>query len=177
MLLLGKKAHHNGLLKSFWHLSKQWQKARANRRMHSRRATTKMATKKATFVQLPVERYLAALPTLRQGVIPGVLKNKGIAPWAITRAEKLQLSVFLPNDLSLDDWYDFHYLRKKYDVLRKACGATFIHNDDFYSSILTPKGLVGVQSLREERLFTNRSNRPGDMATIWKMNFVLMVIP
>ena len=26
-------------------------------------------------------------------------------PWGITRAEKLQLSVFLPNDLSLDDWY------------------------------------------------------------------------
>ena len=61
----------------------------------------------------------------------------------VTRAEKLQLSVFLPNDLSLDDWYagvyalptvwpeasmlgddylrkvagyDFHLLRKKYDV-------------------------------------------------------------
>ena len=63
-----------------------------------------------------------------------------------SRAEKLQLSVFLPNDLSLDDWYavqgvyalpmvwpdvsmlgaenlrkvagyDFHLLRKKYDVL------------------------------------------------------------
>jgi len=93
-------------------------------------------------IQLPVERYLAALPTLRQGVIAGVYRNKGAAPWAITRAEKLQLSVFLPNDLSLDDWYagvyppstvwpdvsmmgadylrkvagyDFHHLRKKYE--------------------------------------------------------------
>ena len=25
--------------------------------------------------------------------------------WTFTRAEKLQISVFLPNDLSLDDWY------------------------------------------------------------------------
>ena len=73
----------------------------------------------------------------------GCLGTKG-PHLAITRAEKLQLSVFLPNDLSLDDWYagvyalptvwpdvsmlgadnlrkvvgyDFHHLRKKYDVL------------------------------------------------------------
>ena len=51
-------------------------------------------TIKADWIQLPVERYLAALPTLRQGVIAGVFRNKGAAPWAITRAEKLQLSVF-----------------------------------------------------------------------------------
>ena len=50
-------------------------------------------------------QYLAVLPTLRHGVIGGVFRNKGAAPWGITRAEKLQLSVFLPNDLSLDDWY------------------------------------------------------------------------
>jgi len=70
-----------------------------------------------------------------------VFKIKGA--WPITRAEKLQVSVFLPNDLSLDDWYagvcalptvwpdvsmmgasnlrrvvgyDFHHIRKKYDV-------------------------------------------------------------
>ena len=85
-------------------------------------------TIKVDWIQLPVEQYLAALPTLKQG---------------ITNAEKLQLSVFLPNDLSLEDWYagvyglptvwpevsmmgadhlrkvagyDFHDLRKKYDV-------------------------------------------------------------
>ena len=61
--------------------------------------------KKKDWIQLPVERYLTALPTLKQGVIAGVFKNKGAAPWAITKAEKLQLSVFLPNDLSMDDWY------------------------------------------------------------------------
>ena len=43
--------------------------------------------------------------TLKQGVIAGVFKIKGASPWARTRAEKLQVSVFLPNDLSLDDWY------------------------------------------------------------------------
>ena len=70
-----------------------------------------------------------------------MFKIKGA--WPITRAEKLQVSVFLPNDLSLDDWYagvyalptvwpdvsmmgasnlrrvvgyDFHHIRKKYDV-------------------------------------------------------------
>ena len=109
--------------------------------------------------------YLAALPTLRQGVIAGVFRNKGAAPWAITRAEKLQLSVFLPNDLSLDDWYAgvyalptvwpdvsmlgadnlrkvagyaFHLLRKKYDVLRIS---------------LKPKGLAGIRSLSEKSGF------------------------
>ena len=34
-----------------------------------------------------------------------MFRNKDAAPWGITRAEKLQLSVFLSNDLSLDDWY------------------------------------------------------------------------
>ena len=61
-------------------------------------------TLKADWIQLPVERYLAALPTLKQGVIAGVFKIKGASSWAITRAEKLQISVFLPNDLVLDDW-------------------------------------------------------------------------
>ena len=83
------------------------------------------------------------LPTLKQGVIAGVFRQKGAAPWGIIRAEKLQLSVFLPNDLSLEEWYagvyglptvwpevsmmgadnlrkvigyDFHHLRRKYDV-------------------------------------------------------------
>ena len=100
-------------------------------------------TIKVDWIQLPVEQYLAALPTLKQGVIAGVFRQKGAAPWGITRAEKLQLSVLLPTDLSLEDWYagvyglptvwpeasmlgadnlrkvagyDFHLLRKKYDV-------------------------------------------------------------
>jgi len=112
----------------------QWQEARANRRMQFKVGDYKdsnirmlTGTLKVDWIQLPVERYLAALPTLKQGVITG-------------RAEKLQVSVFLPNDLSLDEWYagvyalptvwpdvsmlgasnlrrvvgyDFHHIRKK----------------------------------------------------------------
>ena len=93
-------------------IQKQWQEARANRMMQFKVGDYKdsnirmlTGTLKADWIQLPVERYLAALPTLKQGVIAGVFKIKGASPWAITRAEKLQVSVFLPNDLSLDDWY------------------------------------------------------------------------
>ena len=50
-----------------------------------------------------MEQYLAALPTLKQGVIVGVFRQKVLPP-GITRAEKLQLSVLLPH-LSLKDWY------------------------------------------------------------------------
>ena len=178
-------------------IRKQWQEARANRRMQfkvgnyrdgDRESNIRMLTGtiKADWIQLPVERYLAVFPTLRQGVIAGVFRNKGAAPWAITRAEKLQLSVFLPNDLSMDDWYagvhalptvwphvsmlgadnlrkvvgyDFHHLRKKYDVLSMWGN---IHPQwRLLKNQLETKGLVGIRSLRE-RLFTNRSNRPGD---------------
>ena len=69
-------------------IRKQWQEARANR-----------SSKKK-----PVELYLAALPTLKQGHCWGFQAER-CCPLGITRAEKLQLSVFLPNDLSLEDWY------------------------------------------------------------------------
>ena len=143
---------------------------------------------KADWIQLPVERYSAALPTLKQGVITGVFKIKGASPWAITRAEKLQLSVFLPNDLSLDEWYagvyalptvwpdvsmlgasnlrrvvgyDFHHLRKKYDV--PSMWGNIHPQWRLLQRHLETKG-PGWYPLaeREERLFTNRSNRPGD---------------
>ena len=120
-------------------------------------------TIKADWIQLPVERYLTALPTLRQGVIAGVFKIKGAAPWAITRAEKLQLSVFLPNALSLDDWYAGVYALPTglmclcwepaicaewsamtfttygRSMMSQACGAISTHNGDFCSSIWKPK--------------------------------------
>ena len=95
---------------------KQWREARANRRMQfkvgkyrdgSWESNIRMLTGtiKVDWIQLPVEPYLAALPTLQQGVIAGVFRQKGAAPWGCTKAEKLQLSVLLPNDLSLEDWY------------------------------------------------------------------------
>ena len=180
-------------------IRKQWQEARANRRMQfkvgnyrdgDRESNIRMLTGtiKADWIQLPVERYLAALPTLRHGVIAGVFRNKGAAPWGITRAEKLQLSVFLPDDLSLDDWYagvyalptvwpdvsmlgadnlrkvagyDFHLLRKKYDV--QSMWGDLDPQWRLLKNQLETKG-PGWYSLaeREERLFTNKSNRPGD---------------
>ena len=173
----------------------QWQEANANRRMQFKVGDYKdsnirmlTGTIKADWIQLPVERYLAALPTLRQGVIAGVFRIKGAAPWAITRAEKLQLSVFLPNDLSLDEWYagvyalptvwpdvsmlgasnlrrvagyDFHHLRKKYDV--PSMWGNIHPQWRLLQLHLETKGPGWYpRSEREERLFTNRSNRPRD---------------
>ena len=176
-------------------IQKQWQEARANRRMQFKVGDYKdsnirmlTGTIKADWIQLPVESYLAALPTLKQGVITGVFKIKGASPWAITRAEKLQVSVFLPNDLSLDEWYagvyalptvwpdvtmlgasnlrrvvgyDFHHLRKKYDV--PSMWGNIHPQWRLLQQHLETKG-PGWYPLaeREERLFTNRSNRPGD---------------
>ena len=85
---------------------KQWQETHANRHMQfkvgnycdgSWESNIRLLTGtiKVDWIQLPVEQYLAALPTLKQGVIAGVLRQKDAAPWGITRAEKLQLSVFL----------------------------------------------------------------------------------
>ena len=140
------------------------------------------------WIQLPVEPYLAALPTLQQGVIAGVFRQKGAAPWVIPRAEKLQLSVLLPNDLSLEDWYagvyglptvwpeasmlgadnlrkvagyDFHLLRKKYDV--RTMWGDLDPQWRLLQSQLETKG-PGWYSPAElkERLFTNKSKRPGD---------------
>ena len=37
-------------------------------------------TLKADWIQLPVKRYLAVFPTLKQGVIAGVFKIKGASP-------------------------------------------------------------------------------------------------
>ena len=98
-------------------IRKKWLEARANRRMQfkvgnyrdgDRESNIRMLTGtiKADWIQLPVERYLAALPTLRQGVIPGVFRNKGAAPWGPSLwLRSCSSRSFFPNDLSLDDWY------------------------------------------------------------------------
>ena len=64
----------------------QWQEARANRRMQFKVGDYKdsnirmlTGTIKADWIQLRLERYLAALPTLKQGVITGVFKIKGVS--------------------------------------------------------------------------------------------------
>ena len=93
-------------------LRQQWHEAQANRRMEFKVGNFKLSeirmltgTLKADWIQLPLESYLAMFPTLKQGVIAGVFKIKGASPWAITRAEKIQVSVFLPNEQSMDNWY------------------------------------------------------------------------
>ena len=180
-------------------IRKQWMEANANRRMQfkvgnyrdgDRESNIRMLTGtiKADWIQLPVERYLDALPTLRRGVISGVYRHKGAAPWTSTRAEKLQLSVFLPNDLSLDDWYagvyalptvwpdvtmlgtdylrkvvgyDFHHLRKKYEVF--SMWGLIEPQWHLLKSQLETKGPDRYSPQeRERRLITHRSNRPGD---------------
>ena len=75
---------------------------------------------------------------MKQGVIAGVFRQKGAAPCKTTRAEKLQLSVFLPNDLSLDNGGSYRA-----------------------SSRLEDPGWYSSADLKE-RLFTNKSKRPGD---------------
>ena len=139
-------------------------------------------TLKADWIQLPVENYLAMFPTLKQGVIAGVFKIKGASPWAITRA------LFLANKQSMDDWYtavyalptvwpdvslmgmnnmrkvvgyDFHYMRKKYRV--PGMWGTVRPQWPLLKQHLeaTGPGWYSVEE-REERLFTNRSNQPGD---------------
>ena len=126
-------------------IRQRWQEARANRSMQFKVGDFKSSkmrmltgTLEPDWIQLPVESYVEVLPTLKQGVIAGVFRIKGASPWAITRAEKLQVSVFLANEQSMDDWYsgvyalptvwpdvsmmgkvagyDFHHIRKKYDV-------------------------------------------------------------
>ena len=180
-------------------IPKQWQGARANRRMQFKVGNYRdgswesniqllTGTIKVDWIQLPVEQYLAALPTLKQGVIAGVFRQKGAALWGITNAEKLQLSVFLPNDLSLEDWYagvyglptvwpevsmmgadhlrkvagyDFHHLRKKYDV--KTMWGDLDPQWRLLQSQLVARGPGWCSPADlKERLFTNKSKRPGD---------------
>jgi len=118
----------------------------------------------------------------------GVLKIKDASSWAITRAEKIQVFLFLPNEQSMDDWhtavyalptvwpdvpmmgtknmrkvvgYDFHYMRKKYRV--PGMWGTVRPQWPLLKQHLeaTGPGWYSVKE-REERLFTNRSNQPGD---------------
>ena len=77
-------------------IRKEWEDARANKIMQFKVGDFKdsnirmlTGTLKADWIQLPVERYLAALPTLKQGVIAGVFKIKGASPWAITKGREV----------------------------------------------------------------------------------------
>ena len=108
--------------------------------------------------------------------LQGCSKIKG------TRAEKIQVSVFLPNEQSMDDWYTAVYALPTVwpDVsmmginnLRQVVGYDFHHMPGMCGNVrprwrllqrhleATGPGWYSVAE-REERLFTNRSNQPGD---------------
>ena len=156
-------------------------------------------TIKADWIQLPVERYLAALPTLRHGVIAGVFRNKGAAPWATTRAEKAA-AFGLPSQWFVIGWLVCRGLRPANCVawrvyvgalticaglpamtftscgrsmMSRACGATSNLNGDSWRVSLKPKGQAGIRSLSEKSGFL-LTGRIG-LVMIWKMTCVLMV--
>eukprot|EP00434_Breviolum_minutum_P045708 symbB.v1.2.041039.t1/scaffold7757.1/size9484/1 len=150
-------------------IRKQWQEARANRRMQfkvgnyrdgSWESDIRMLTGtiKADWIQLPVELYLAALPTLKQGVIAGVFKQKGVYALPTVWPEASMLGA---DNLRKVAGYDFHLLRKKYDV--QSMWGDLDPQWRLLQSQLETKG-PGWYSPAElkERLFTNKSNRPGD---------------
>ena len=136
-------------------IAKQWQEARANRRMQFKVGNYRdgswesnirllIGTIKVDWIQLPVEQYLAALPTLKQGVIAGVFRQERRCPLGdyqrgevATLSFSSQRAVFwrtgyagvygLPtvwpevsmmgaDHLRKVAGYDFHDLKKKYDV-------------------------------------------------------------
>ena len=170
----------------------------------SRWATTKIAT--SVCWRAPSKRIghscllkgiLLPFP-LRQGVISGVFRIKGAGPWAITRAEKLQLSVFLPNDLTRwvvcsglcpthgMAWCVYVGSQQfaqggrlwlsppKEEVWCPRHVGQFTHNGDCCSWIWKPKGLVSTRF---------RRGKSGSLPTgliglkmTWKMNLALTVI-
>ena len=146
------------------------------------------STLRADWFQPPVQDYLDKLPILKAGVIAGVYKTKGATFWAAVRAEKLQVSMFLPNHQPMDEWFatvhglpavwpdlsmigsdymrrvtarDLQDIRIRYQV--SSMWGTISPNSDLLHKHLTATG-PGYYTVaeREEWLFNNRSNRPGD---------------
>ena len=152
---------------------KQWQEARANRRMQfkvdnyrdgSWESNIRMITDtiKVDWIQLPVELYLAALPTLKQGVIANDLS---LEDWYAgvygPPTVWLEVSMMGADNLRKVAGYDFHHLRKKDDV--RTMWGDLDPQWRLLQSQLETKG-PGWYSPAElkERLFTNKSKRPGD---------------
>ena len=100
-------------------------------------------TIKADWIQLPVERYLTALPTLKQGVIAGVFKMSGTQESTPCPLCGLMCLCWEPAICVTFTTYGR-------SMMSQACGAISTHNGDYCSSIWTPKGLVGTRSLREK---------------------------
>ena len=184
----------------------QWQEANANRRMQFKVGDYKdsnirmlTGTIKADWIQLPVERYLTALPTLKQGVIAGCSRTRvpllgpSLGPrsyssrcsFPMTCHWMIGMQEYTPGPLCglmclcweptiCVEWSAMTFTTYGRSMMSQACGATSTHNGDYCSSIWKPKGLVGTRSLREKSGFLPTGLIGLEM--IWNMNFVLTVI-
>ena len=127
------------------------------------------------------------LPNIKAGVIVGVFKTKGATPWAAVRAEKLQVSMFLPNEQPMEKWFtavnglpaawpdlsmirsdnmkvttrDLQDIRVRYEVA--SMWGTISPNWGLLHKHLMATGpSYYTVAQREDWLFDNRSNRPED---------------
>ena len=92
-------------------IPKQWQEARANRQMQFKVGNYRdgfeeswQAPSKLTGYSCQLNNTLLHYQRWNKVSSLGYSGRK-MLPLGITNAEKLQLSVFLPNELSLEDWY------------------------------------------------------------------------
>ena len=129
----------------------------------------------ADWIQLPVERYLTALPTLKQGVITGCSRSRvsfpgpSIGPrsyssrcsflmtchWMSGTQESKPCPLCGLTCLCWEpaiclEWSAMTFTTCGRSMMSQACGETSAHNGDYYSSIWKPKGLVGTRSQREK---------------------------
>jgi len=143
---------------------------------------------RADWFQPQVQAYLDMLPNLKAGAIVGVFKTKGATAWAAVRAEKLQVSMFLPNDQPMEEWFatvhglpaawpdlsmigsdnmrkvtarDLQDIRARYQVA-SMWGIISPNWDLLHKHLMATGPGYYTVAQRQEWLFDNRSNRPGD---------------
>ena len=61
---------------------------------------------RADWLSLPLDKFRQQLQQVRKGVVAGIFQAKVAQPWTETSAPRLQVSFFLPNDSTLDQWYE-----------------------------------------------------------------------
>ena len=67
------------------------------------------ASIRVDWFSLPVQCFLDRMPQLRQGLIRGVFQAKASSPWGGNKSERIEVSMYLPNNRDLDTWYDAVY--------------------------------------------------------------------
>ena len=188
---------------------KQWQEARANRMMQFKVGDFKSSnirmltgTLKADWIQLPVERYLAVLPTLKQGVIsilqgcsrskvpllgrlPGQrsCKSRCSFPMSFPWMTRMQVSMPCPQcglmflwwgSTICAGWSAMIFTTYGRSMMCQVCGAMFAHVGDYCSSTLKPRGLDGTRWQKERS--GSLTTDPISLGMIWRTNFGLITI-